>query len=54
MTDAEALIVQLSDPHIGADWGERDPERARRLVEAYLAPGGTLVTAFDQPGSPSQ
>jgi ubiquinone/menaquinone biosynthesis C-methylase UbiE len=32
----------------------REPERARRLVEPYLAPGGTLVTVFDQPGSPSQ
>jgi ubiquinone/menaquinone biosynthesis C-methylase UbiE len=27
----------------------REPERARRLVEPYLAPGGTLVAIFDPP-----
>jgi ubiquinone/menaquinone biosynthesis C-methylase UbiE len=27
----------------------RDPERARRLAERWLAPGGTLLAAFDEP-----
>jgi ubiquinone/menaquinone biosynthesis C-methylase UbiE len=27
----------------------REPERARRLVEPYLAPGATLLTVFDPP-----
>jgi hypothetical protein len=28
----------------------RDPERARRLVEPWLAPGGELRVLFDEPG----
>jgi ubiquinone/menaquinone biosynthesis C-methylase UbiE len=28
----------------------RDPERARRLVEPWLAPGGELRAYFDEPG----
>jgi ubiquinone/menaquinone biosynthesis C-methylase UbiE len=28
----------------------REPERARRLAERWLAPGGTLHTFFDEPG----
>lgn len=27
----------------------REPERARGLVEPYLAPGGTIYTVFDAP-----
>jgi ubiquinone/menaquinone biosynthesis C-methylase UbiE len=27
----------------------RDPERARRLARRWLAPGGTLLAAFDEP-----
>ena len=27
----------------------REPERARALVERYLAPGGRLLTVFDPP-----
>ena len=27
----------------------RDPERARRLAERWLAPGGTLIAVFDEP-----
>ena len=27
----------------------REPERARALVERYLAPGGRIVTVFDPP-----
>jgi 3',5'-cyclic-AMP phosphodiesterase len=49
VTDAEALIVQLSDPHVGADWGGRDPAAA--LAEAVAAvtaleraPAAVLVT----------
>jgi ubiquinone/menaquinone biosynthesis C-methylase UbiE len=28
---------------------DREPARARGLVEPYLAPGGTLLTVFDPP-----
>ncbi len=28
----------------------RDPERARALVEPWLAPGGTVTAVFDPPG----
>ncbi len=28
---------------------QREPERARRLVEPYLAPGGKLLSVFDPP-----
>jgi ubiquinone/menaquinone biosynthesis C-methylase UbiE len=27
----------------------RDPERARRMAERWLAPGGTLLAVFDEP-----
>jgi ubiquinone/menaquinone biosynthesis C-methylase UbiE len=27
----------------------REPERARRLAERWLAPGGTLLAVFDEP-----
>jgi hypothetical protein len=29
----------------------REPERARRLVDPWLAPGGTLTVVFDEPGA---
>jgi len=29
----------------------REPERARRLAERWLAPGGTVSAFFDEPGS---
>jgi ubiquinone/menaquinone biosynthesis C-methylase UbiE len=29
----------------------RDPERAHALVEPWLAPGGTVTSVFDPPGS---
>jgi ubiquinone/menaquinone biosynthesis C-methylase UbiE len=29
----------------------REPARARELAERWLAPGGTLLTAFDEPRS---
>src|ERR687896_440680 len=34
----------------------REPERARAIVERYLAPGGSVHTEYDapQPGSPSK
>jgi 3',5'-cyclic-AMP phosphodiesterase len=43
------LLVQLSDLHLGADWGGRDPvDPLRRTVEAVgrlrPAPGAVLVT----------
>lgn len=31
----------------------RQPERARRLVERWLAPGGTVVVFFDHPTKPA-
>jgi hypothetical protein len=31
---------------------EREPERARRLAQRWLAPGGALVVALDRPGGP--
>jgi hypothetical protein len=27
----------------------REPDRARRLVEPWLAPGGTVTVVFDEP-----
>ena len=41
------VVVQLSDPHIGADWGVRDPAEAlaRAVAEARaLEPDATIVT----------
>ena len=32
----------------------RDPERARRMAERWLAPGGTLLAVFDEPPRPSE
>jgi ubiquinone/menaquinone biosynthesis C-methylase UbiE len=32
----------------------RDPERARRIVERWLAPGGALLVVFDAPPRPSE
>src|SRR6478735_11737305 len=44
------LLAQLSDPHVGAAWGDRDPEaRLAAAVDSVLAvqprpPGAVLVT----------
>lgn len=57
---AEFLVMHLEDLDLGdrrfdrifaARVGlfHREPERARGLVERYLAPGGTLHVFFDQP-----
>ena len=58
---AEFLVEELE----GLDLGERrfdrilalrvrlfhnEPERARALAERWLAPGGTLLAEYDEPG----
>ncbi len=57
---AEFLVAALEDLDLGERRFEtifavrvglfdREPARARGLVEPYLAPGGTLLTVFDPP-----
>ena len=58
---AEFLVASLEDMDLGARRFDvafavrvglfhRDPARARRLVEPWLAPGGRIVAVFDPPG----
>ncbi len=57
---AEFLVASLEDLDLGdrrfdkifavrVGLFHRDPERARRLVERWLAPGGEVFTFFDLP-----
>ena len=58
---AEFLIAELEELDLGerrfdkvfavrVGLFHREPERARALVEPWLAAGGTLTTVFDPPG----
>jgi ubiquinone/menaquinone biosynthesis C-methylase UbiE len=58
---AEFIVATLEDLDLGdrrfdvlfavrVGLFHRDPERARRLAERWLAPGGTLRAVFDPPG----
>jgi len=58
---AEFLIAELEELDLGerrfdkvfavrVGLFHREPERARALVEPWLAPGGTITTVFDPPG----
>ena len=60
---AEFLVATLEDLDLGdrrfdkifavrVDLLHREPERARGLVERWLAPGGALFIFFDQPSKP--
>ena len=57
---AEFLVAALEDLELGdrrfdaifavrVGLFHREPERARRLAERWLAPGGRLVAVFDPP-----
>jgi ubiquinone/menaquinone biosynthesis C-methylase UbiE len=57
---AEFVVASLEDVDLGdrrfdkifavrVGLFHRDPERARRLAERWLAPGGTLIAVFDEP-----
>jgi ubiquinone/menaquinone biosynthesis C-methylase UbiE len=57
---AEFLVAALEDLDLGdrrfdkifavrVRLFQHDPERARRTSERWLAPGGTLLAAFDEP-----
>jgi ubiquinone/menaquinone biosynthesis C-methylase UbiE len=57
---AEFLVASLEDVDLGerrydvifavrVGLFHREPDRARALAERWLAPGGTLHTAFDRP-----
>jgi len=57
---AEFLVATLEDLDLGdrrfdkifavrVGLFQRDPERARRMAERWLAPGGTLLAVFDEP-----
>jgi ubiquinone/menaquinone biosynthesis C-methylase UbiE len=57
---AEFLVAALEDLDLGdrrfdkifavrVGLFHRDPESARRMAERWLAPGGTLLAAFDEP-----
>jgi ubiquinone/menaquinone biosynthesis C-methylase UbiE len=57
---AEFLVAALEDLDLGdrrfdkifavrVGLFHREPERARRMAERWLAPGGTLLAAFDEP-----
>jgi ubiquinone/menaquinone biosynthesis C-methylase UbiE len=57
---AEFLVMRLEELDLGGRRFDvafaarvglfhREPERARALVEPYLAPGGRLVTEYDAP-----
>jgi ubiquinone/menaquinone biosynthesis C-methylase UbiE len=59
---AEFLVGSLEDLDLGdrrfdrvfavrVGLFHREPERARRLVDPWLAPGGTLTVVFDEPGA---
>jgi ubiquinone/menaquinone biosynthesis C-methylase UbiE len=58
---AEFLVARLEDLELGerrfdkifavrVGLFHRDPDRARSLVERWLAPGGSVFTFFDPPG----
>jgi ubiquinone/menaquinone biosynthesis C-methylase UbiE len=58
---AEFLVAELEDLDLGerrfdkvfavrVGLFHREPERARALVEPWLAPGGTITSVFDPPG----
>jgi ubiquinone/menaquinone biosynthesis C-methylase UbiE len=58
---AEFLIAEIEELDLGerrfdkvfavrVGLFHRQPERARALVEPWLAPGGTITTVFDPPG----
>jgi ubiquinone/menaquinone biosynthesis C-methylase UbiE len=58
---AEFLVAELEELDLGerrfdkvfavrVGLFHREPERARALVEPWLASGGTITTVFDQPG----
>jgi ubiquinone/menaquinone biosynthesis C-methylase UbiE len=58
---AEFLIAEIEELDLGerrfdkvfavrVGLFHREPERARALVEPWLAPGGTITTVFDPPG----
>jgi ubiquinone/menaquinone biosynthesis C-methylase UbiE len=57
---AEFLVAQLEELDLGerrfdkvfavrVGLFHREPERARAIVERYLAPGGRILTVFDPP-----
>ena len=57
---AEFLVADLEDLDLGGRRFEtifavrvglfhREPDRARRIVERWLAPGGTILAVFDPP-----
>jgi hypothetical protein len=61
---AEFLVADLEDLHLGDGLGDRrfdkifavrvglfhrEPDRARTMVERWLAPGGDVFTFFDPP-----
>jgi ubiquinone/menaquinone biosynthesis C-methylase UbiE len=59
---AEFLVMELEELDLGdrrfdkafavrVGLFHREPRRARELVERWLAPGGTLLAVFDEPGS---
>lgn len=59
---AEFLVATLEDLDLGdrsfdtifairVGLFDRDPERANRLVEPWLAPGGTICAFFDPPSA---
>jgi ubiquinone/menaquinone biosynthesis C-methylase UbiE len=59
---AEFLVMRLEELDLGnrrfdiafavrVGLFHREPERARALVEPYLAPGGRIVSVFDPPSS---
>ncbi len=61
---AEFLVATLEDLDLGdrrfdkifavrVGLFHRDPERARSIVERWLAPGGTVFVCFDPPSGPS-
>jgi ubiquinone/menaquinone biosynthesis C-methylase UbiE len=61
---AEFLVAALEDLDLGGRRFDkvfavrvglfhREPERARALVEPWLAPGGALHVHFDAPGGPA-
>jgi ubiquinone/menaquinone biosynthesis C-methylase UbiE len=60
---AEFLVASLEDLDLGdrrfdkifavrVGLFHRDPERARKLVERWLAPGGEIFVFFDPPSGP--
>jgi cyclopropane fatty-acyl-phospholipid synthase-like methyltransferase len=62
---AEFLVAELEDLDLGGRRFDkvfavrvglfhREPERARTLVEPWLAPGGSVTSVFDPPGGSSR